>query len=409
MGRSGAGAPGGGALVHFIGLVNCPFMTPSELPPPPEPNPNLGRNEPCWCRSGKKYKKCHLDRDTAPPANPFGLERDLRKHFQSGKCLHPLAAADQCSGGAIASHTIRRAADLAAFAEAGHVMGVSPNFKDLTRTGGVLHPQEIGVNRASTFPGFCSRHDAEIFKPLETAPFTGTLEQCFLLAYRCVAKELYLKRANAASTDIARLTDKGKSLEAQAKIQDIVNLMALGTDAAIKELEEWKAALDSRLLAKDLSGIRAWVVRFAEPLFLACSGPTQPSIDLAGNELQDVSDLDLIPQWITVSFLSAEKGSACVIAWDEERSRIPEQLIGTFEKLPVSELPEALVRYCFACFENTYFSPRWWTALPNSSKDKIIALINVNIWQRREKATDFAPDGSLNIPLTVSSTSRVGW
>ena len=23
------------------------------------PDPKLGRNEPCWCGSGKKYKKCH--------------------------------------------------------------------------------------------------------------------------------------------------------------------------------------------------------------------------------------------------------------------------------------------------------------------------------------------------------------
>jgi hypothetical protein len=23
----------------------------------------LGRNEPCWCGSGKKYKKCHLEAD----------------------------------------------------------------------------------------------------------------------------------------------------------------------------------------------------------------------------------------------------------------------------------------------------------------------------------------------------------
>jgi hypothetical protein len=23
----------------------------------------LGRNDPCWCGSGKKYKKCHLPED----------------------------------------------------------------------------------------------------------------------------------------------------------------------------------------------------------------------------------------------------------------------------------------------------------------------------------------------------------
>jgi hypothetical protein len=27
--------------------------------------PKLGRNEPCWCGSGKKYKKCHLAADEA--------------------------------------------------------------------------------------------------------------------------------------------------------------------------------------------------------------------------------------------------------------------------------------------------------------------------------------------------------
>jgi len=33
-------------------------------PAPPRPAAvELGRNEPCWCGSGKKYKKCHLTRD----------------------------------------------------------------------------------------------------------------------------------------------------------------------------------------------------------------------------------------------------------------------------------------------------------------------------------------------------------
>ena len=32
--------------------------------PKPAPTPaELGRNEPCWCGSGKKYKKCHLAKD----------------------------------------------------------------------------------------------------------------------------------------------------------------------------------------------------------------------------------------------------------------------------------------------------------------------------------------------------------
>ncbi len=30
---------------------------------PPQEALKLGRNDPCWCGSGKKYKKCHYESD----------------------------------------------------------------------------------------------------------------------------------------------------------------------------------------------------------------------------------------------------------------------------------------------------------------------------------------------------------
>ena len=32
-------------------------------PRPPGPQVELGRNDVCWCGSGKKYKRCHLKSD----------------------------------------------------------------------------------------------------------------------------------------------------------------------------------------------------------------------------------------------------------------------------------------------------------------------------------------------------------
>ena len=29
----------------------------------PLPHERPGRNDPCWCGSGRKYKKCHLEED----------------------------------------------------------------------------------------------------------------------------------------------------------------------------------------------------------------------------------------------------------------------------------------------------------------------------------------------------------
>lgn len=38
-----------------------PEVAPGDVPPPAKKRP--GRNEPCWCGSGRKYKHCHLRAD----------------------------------------------------------------------------------------------------------------------------------------------------------------------------------------------------------------------------------------------------------------------------------------------------------------------------------------------------------
>ncbi|MGD0040509.1 MAG: SEC-C metal-binding domain-containing protein, partial [Isosphaeraceae bacterium] len=59
--------------VQFPSRTSYPSFSPGrkEAPParvqPIEPfrytAPKIGRNDPCWCGSGKKYKRCHLGKD----------------------------------------------------------------------------------------------------------------------------------------------------------------------------------------------------------------------------------------------------------------------------------------------------------------------------------------------------------
>lgn len=49
-----AEAPADHSLVELLGRFHA------------EPRSDLGRNAPCWCGSGRKYKKCHLGREVAP-------------------------------------------------------------------------------------------------------------------------------------------------------------------------------------------------------------------------------------------------------------------------------------------------------------------------------------------------------
>jgi hypothetical protein len=39
---------------------SAPVVVPSQVAPPAK---KPGRNDPCWCGSGNKYKRCHLDVD----------------------------------------------------------------------------------------------------------------------------------------------------------------------------------------------------------------------------------------------------------------------------------------------------------------------------------------------------------
>ena len=51
--------------------------------------PKIGRNDPCWCGSGKKYKKCHLTRSSEPQLPSGAIASEIRKRSKVSTCLHP--------------------------------------------------------------------------------------------------------------------------------------------------------------------------------------------------------------------------------------------------------------------------------------------------------------------------------
>ena len=58
--NDGAGEPMG-----LFDRMKTLLRSTGQSPPPARP----GRNEPCWCGSGKKYKKCHLPEEEAKAAD----------------------------------------------------------------------------------------------------------------------------------------------------------------------------------------------------------------------------------------------------------------------------------------------------------------------------------------------------
>ncbi len=162
---------------------------------PIAPVPSMRRNDSCWCRSGLKYKKCHLNRELQEPINIFELEAKLVAQARAGYCSHPDPSNDPCSSIIIRSHTVQKKGGIAAIAEAGHVLTVKPVMKDMMATSGNPKPRKVGVNSASVFPGFCNKHDTTLFKPIEGSVLTLDKNSAFLFSYRAIAYERFSKEA----------------------------------------------------------------------------------------------------------------------------------------------------------------------------------------------------------------------
>lgn len=321
------------------------------------------RNKPCWCGSGLKYKKCHLGRESQERPNLFRLAAEQRKLFGRRLCLHPSAPAG-CRGDIVRAHTVRRRGDLATIARDGHVYQGNADPDVLQKTGGLVKARLIGIKEASTFLGFCGFHDGRTFAPLETEPFTATEKQCFLLAYRALARELYMKAAQADSIPLYRELDRGRSPIQQVLIQDNVQAMHAALKESLSNLTHHKQLYDADLLAPMYSAVRFLVLHFDRSPCVVAGGMTQPDYDFEGSLLQDMGSLG-VDRWDVISFslIATETGGAGVFAWRENSDLYCRALIDSLLRIPRDRQADALLRYVFEKLENTYIAPDWWEQL----------------------------------------------
>ena len=135
-----------------------------------------------------------------------GEAEKVTKGFTSQKyCSVPEGMKEHCSKKIIKAHTVSKSGCLAEISdETNHVLGLKPSLSSLNKNSGIVHLEKIGINRASTFGGFCSFHDKELFSPIEDNEFVYTEEQCFLLAYRAVAKEQYAKQSQSDFVELLK-------------------------------------------------------------------------------------------------------------------------------------------------------------------------------------------------------------
>jgi len=329
----------------------------------------LGRNEPCWCGSGKKYKHCHENRHREKPYESHEIESTQKKFSHAKYCLHPKAQFKECSGGISNAHTIQRNGGLNLIARNGHVYGILPGYLRFIKYSRIV-PDLIGVRKASSFTGFCNFHDTKTFEPIERNPFQSNEHHAFLLAYRAMCKELYNIKCLKEILPFYSTLDRGYDLKLQMLIQREHSSLANGVELKLKSLEKNKFDYDQALCNDNFSQVKFYVLRLASPPDLMCSDVITPDFDFNGNKLRNVLSPESI-DYLTLSIIATDQGGAIIFSWLNEKSDSCTRLINSLASLSDNDLPHAVVRFVYSYVANVYSSPDWWENLSVEDKDNL--------------------------------------
>lgn len=331
------------------------------------------RNAQCWCGSGKKYKKCHRDREGQEKENPWDAVTANRTAFQQKKCYARDVGFGPCDGRIIKAHTVSRGPNLTKIARDGKVVRYSASIPDMNKNGGKLTASEIGIRDASVFHGFCARHDRDLFSCIENESFTGRPDQCLTVAYRTLSRELYGKDAASHLRETLRGADKGKSSFDQFLLQSTLNEQDKGNEAARKEIKSTHDKLTQAIIDGSDDVLRSHVLEFDGTLPFMLAGAWSPFTDFFGKELQDGYANELLEQVFFSSFAGTGNGYLC-ISWiniDGAPGRvIADQIVG----LPSEKQAEACLMFAVKHIENVFYDPDWFEALSTDQRNQLNAL-----------------------------------
>lgn len=336
----------------------------------------------------------------------WDLEACLKSEFSTKTCSVPKEWQADCSGTIIKAHTVPRSESLKQIAREGHVYSFVMSMKNLEQNSGKLLPTLNGISKASTFTGFCSKHDNSIFVPLEDEKFRGTSEQCFLLSYRAFSRECFTKAAQARTlVTQLRSMDRGKSPATQRMIQEFSQLHMAGVSSGVRDNEARKEVFEKLLTSRDCSSLRALIFECGEAPPVMCSGGFSPEWDFEGNKLEDLAILSRKPDLITLnSFYSGTSGWV-VLTWLDGES-YSEQLARSLAKQPEESLGNAIIRLMFEHTENVHMSPVWWESLSAAQRGALVQRMaaSANPFEGRRK--DFLADDGISFPFcTIKSVS----
>jgi len=280
-----------------------------------------------------------------------------------GRCLEPCW---ECAERPIKAHSIQNAQILDKLVRDGHVLTLSLDYHPTKPP--IPEFRAIGRNRATTFDGLCAKHDAEIFKRIDTEPIkTNDREHLFLLAYRAATRELHTTMAAAYKVQ-ASYKEAVKLGLAPSDQPSEIGMFAVERMAVAWDTYRYRSRLDEALISEQYDSLHHRVVE------IECSRPTIAVSSLFSVPLANSPDSYFL---VSLSVLPRDDNrTVAVFSWTAEDDAEAQVWIAAEvpENLGNSALRRRLSRIVLANCENMIFAHELVERLADDIKDRIRAF-----------------------------------
>lgn len=342
----------------------------------------IGRNDPCPCKSGKKFKKCHglMEDKSIPIDSNIPVQSIIERRVKAGhikQCIHPDKS--KCSGNIIKAHSIQNNKILNKIGRNGDVY--------MVKAGGAtrkLQPSPkfklIGRKVATTFTGFCGIHDKQLFQPIEDSDYVGTEQQNFLFAYRVFSFE-YHKKMESENIAKKALDDK-PSLVKNQKYLDLLE----GYELGIRDNNHHKVLFDQALLAQDYGVVETVSFELEGAAKLAVSSGFYLEYDIKGKRVNQLADPKKEMKLLMMNVFPQNEKTIVLFSWLKEVSNTYSEFRDQLLNLNLEEKIQLLNNLIPAYCENVAYNPEFIDTWNEIEKNNYLQVFKESLYNPYEKS-----------------------
>ena len=270
-----------------------------------------------------------------------------------------------CEEPTIQAHSISNKRLLLKLSRDGYVMYFNMN------TSGWGSLVETGRGAATTFRGFCSKHD-EIFHPIDNEDYiVGNVEQEYLFAFRAAAKEFTTRKAMVHATDTRLVNNQEQEFPLGNFGLAMMDGFKQGFAMGLEDQKTTRGVFIDTFDKGKYNVLETAVLEIGEELPIAVSSTFNLELAYDGSLINDVSPAGhgtrMKPCFLTIFPQSGKTYGLISYFWRDRRSY---RFLKTLDSLDDSAKKVILSNLLTSNTENFAAEPTYWESLSKETKEK---------------------------------------